>query len=135
MFRFKPDELKNSDMFDNVLCLDSLPDMMKALICLVWSWLLHSTANCSSLPIGRYSQASDRIYLLILPRQVRQAQLQDPYPDKPRITFRDDGTFKITVFSDMHWGENPWDVWGPQQDANSTILMNKVLGSEKPDFV
>ncbi|KAE9398773.1 Metallo-dependent phosphatase, partial [Gymnopus androsaceus JB14] len=91
--------------------------MMKALICLVLSWLLHSTANCSSLPI------------------VRRAQLQDPYPNKPRITFCDDRTFKITVFSDMHWGENPWDAWGPQQDANSTILMNKVLGSEKPDFV
>ncbi|KAJ3761146.1 Metallo-dependent phosphatase-like protein [Lentinula raphanica] len=61
--------------------------------------------------------------------------LTNPYPDKPHITFRSDGTFKITVFSDMHWGENPWDAWGPEQDANSTRLMEKVLPSEKPDFV
>ena len=59
----------------------------------------------------------------------------DPYPTKPRITFRADGTFKITVFSDLHYGENPWDAWGPQQDANSTELMRIVLADEKPDYV
>jgi len=59
----------------------------------------------------------------------------DPYPNKPRITFKNDGTFKITVFSDLHFGENPWDDWGPIQDINSTTLMNEVLASEKPDFV
>ena len=59
----------------------------------------------------------------------------NPYPDKPRLTFKEDGTFKITVFSDLHYGENPWDAWGPQQDVNSTILMNTVLTSEKPDYV
>ncbi|KAI0659004.1 Metallo-dependent phosphatase [Cubamyces menziesii] len=59
----------------------------------------------------------------------------DPYPFKPRLTFRPDGTFKITVFSDLHYGENPWDTWGPQQDANSTQLMNTVLEDEKPDYV
>ncbi|KAJ3552484.1 hypothetical protein NM688_g4128 [Phlebia brevispora] len=46
-----------------------------------------------------------------------------------------DGTFKITVFSDLHYGENAWDAWGPQQDVNSTRLMNIVLDDEKPDFV
>lgn len=59
----------------------------------------------------------------------------NPYPTKPRLTFRSNGTFKITVFSDLHYGENAWDVWGPQQDVNSTRLMNTVLDSEKPDFV
>ncbi|KDQ60405.1 hypothetical protein JAAARDRAFT_605439 [Jaapia argillacea MUCL 33604] len=59
----------------------------------------------------------------------------DPYPTKPRITFRADGTFKVTVFSDLHYGENPWDAWGPQQDVNSTALMKKVLADEKPDYV
>ena len=59
----------------------------------------------------------------------------NPYPDKPRLTFKEDGTFNITVFSDLHYGENPWDAWGPQQDVNSTILMNTVLTSEKPDYV
>ena len=59
----------------------------------------------------------------------------DPYFGKPRITFRSDGTFKITVFSDLHFGENAWDTWGPQQDVNSTILMNEVLSTDKPDYV
>lgn len=45
------------------------------------------------------------------------------------------GTFKICVFSDLHYGENPWDVWGPEQDKNSSILMKKVLEDEKPDYV
>lgn len=63
------------------------------------------------------------------------AQLLDPYPGKPRVTFKADGTFKITVFSDLHFGENPWDVWGPQQDVNSTRLMRIVLADEKPDYV
>jgi len=58
-----------------------------------------------------------------------------PYPGKPKLVFRPDGTFKLTVFSDLHFGENPWDSWGPQQDVNSTILMNLVLGDEKPDYV
>ncbi|KAF8805826.1 Metallo-dependent phosphatase [Phlegmacium glaucopus] len=59
----------------------------------------------------------------------------DPYPGKARLTFKPDGTFKLTVFSDLHFGENPWDVWGPQQDVNSTALMRTVLGDEKPDYV
>jgi hypothetical protein len=60
----------------------------------------------------------------------------DPYPalGKPRLTFKPDGTFKITVFSDLHFGENPWDDWGPQQDVNSLKLMNKILPDEKPDY-
>ncbi|KAG1883432.1 Metallo-dependent phosphatase-like protein [Suillus subluteus] len=59
----------------------------------------------------------------------------NPYPDKPRITFSSSGTFKLTVFSDLHYGENPWDDWGPQQDVNSTRLMRGVLAAEKPDYV
>ncbi|KAF9041456.1 Metallo-dependent phosphatase-like protein [Panaeolus papilionaceus] len=58
----------------------------------------------------------------------------NPYPTKPRLTFKRDGSFKITVFSDLHFGENPWDVWGPQQDKNSLALMRKVLADEKPDY-
>jgi len=59
----------------------------------------------------------------------------NPYPHKPRLTFKRDGTFKLTVFSDLHFGENPECVWGPEQDKNSTILMKTVLASEKPDYV
>src|SRR5262245_13062395 len=28
-----------------------------------------------------------------------------PYPTKRRLTFRPDGTFKLTIFSDLHYGE------------------------------
>ena len=59
----------------------------------------------------------------------------DPYPSKPRLTFKPDGTFKLTVFSDLHFGENPWDDWGPKQDVNSLGLMDTVLADEKPDYV
>ncbi|KAG6902121.1 hypothetical protein C0995_004067 [Termitomyces sp. Mi166 len=59
----------------------------------------------------------------------------NPYPAKPRVAFRPDGTFKLTIFSDLHYGENPWDAWGPEQDFNSTRLMNTVLDDEKPDYV
>ncbi|KAG2340703.1 Metallo-dependent phosphatase [Suillus weaverae] len=59
----------------------------------------------------------------------------NPYPDKPRLTFGPSGTFKLTIFSDLHYGENPWDDWGPQQDVNSARLMRGVLAAEKPDYV
>ncbi|KAJ3564637.1 hypothetical protein NP233_g8164 [Leucocoprinus birnbaumii] len=66
--------------------------------------------------------------------QASQSANLDPYPDKPRIVFRKDGTLKITVFSDLHFGENPWDWWGPEHDLNSTKLMKRVLKDEKPDY-
>jgi len=59
----------------------------------------------------------------------------NPYPDKPRLTFKLGGTFKLTVFSDLHFGENPWDDWGPKQDVKSLALMDTVLADEKPDYV
>ena len=58
----------------------------------------------------------------------------NPYPNKPRLTFKADGTFKLTVFSDLHFGENPWEDWGPEHDRNSVSLIKKVLADEKPDY-
>ncbi|KAF9041448.1 Metallo-dependent phosphatase [Panaeolus papilionaceus] len=65
--------------------------------------------------------------------QPRQENL-NPYPNKPRLVFKPDGTFKVTVFSDLHFGENPWDWWGPEHDASSIKLMQTVLADEKPDY-
>lgn len=59
----------------------------------------------------------------------------NPYPDKPRITFKQDGTFKLMIFADIHYGENPWDTWGPQQDVDTSLLMGIALTIEKPDYV
>ena len=39
------------------------------------------------------------------------------------------------VFSDLHYGENAWDDWGPEQDRNSTRVMRRVLKDEQPDYV
>ena len=32
--------------------------------------------------------------------------------------------------ADLHFGENPWDVWGPEQDKNSIAL----VGLSPPNF-
>lgn len=59
----------------------------------------------------------------------------EPYPDKPRISFNEDGFFKLTIFSDVHFGENPWDSWGPEQDIKTNALMETLLKIETPDYV
>lgn len=59
----------------------------------------------------------------------------NPYPEKPRISFRADGSFKVTIFSDIHFGENPWDPWGPEQDVKTNLLMTTLLDIEQPDYV
>ncbi|KAF3769936.1 hypothetical protein M406DRAFT_35292 [Cryphonectria parasitica EP155] len=51
------------------------------------------------------------------------------------LKFRDDGTFQIAVFEDLHFGENAWDSWGPQQDINSVRVMNTILDTEDPDLI
>ena len=58
----------------------------------------------------------------------------DPYPGKPRVVFKPDGTFKLTVFSDLHFGENPWEDWGPAHDKSSVGLITSILADEKPGF-
>ncbi|KAF9525232.1 Metallo-dependent phosphatase-like protein [Crepidotus variabilis] len=58
----------------------------------------------------------------------------NPYPAKPRISFKSNNTFKLTVFSDLHFGENPWEDWGPAHDKSSVALMARILADEKPDF-
>ncbi|KAG5651509.1 hypothetical protein H0H81_008374 [Sphagnurus paluster] len=52
----------------------------------------------------------------------------EPYEGRRRITFKQDGTFKLTVFSDLHFGENPGDSTGPEKDANSTRVIRTILG-------
>lgn len=59
----------------------------------------------------------------------------NPYPSKPRITYREDKTFKIVVFSDVHYGEAENLDWGPLQDVHSDRVMRLALEGEKPDFV
>ncbi|PSS03738.1 Metallo-dependent phosphatase-like protein [Coniella lustricola] len=51
------------------------------------------------------------------------------------LRFRDDGTFQISVFEDLHFGENAWDAWGPLQDIQTTRVMNAILDIETPDLI
>ncbi|XP_027176267.1 probable inactive purple acid phosphatase 16 [Coffea eugenioides] len=44
-------------------------------------------------------------------------------------------TFKIAIFADLHFGEDAWTDWGPQQDVNSIRVLSNVLDLEHPDFV
>lgn len=43
----------------------------------------------------------------------------NPYPDGRRLTFNKDGTFKVVLFTDLHYGErdggNVWAEWGVEQ--------------------
>ena len=41
-------------------------------------------------------------------------------------------TFKIALFADLHFGEDAWIGWGPQQDLNSLTVMSTVLDEENP---
>ena len=51
------------------------------------------------------------------------------------LRFSRDGTFQISIFEDLHFGENAWEQWGPQQDIKSTVVMNAVLDAESPQLV
>ncbi|KAG6002261.1 hypothetical protein E4U54_000919 [Claviceps lovelessii] len=84
------------------------------------------------------------LVLSVLTRESTQSptklRLQDPehYHRGSRsqpLTFGDDGTFQISIFEDLHFGENAWDSWGPQQDINSAKVMNRVLDAESPNLV
>ncbi|KAF2098994.1 Metallo-dependent phosphatase [Rhizodiscina lignyota] len=58
---------------------------------------------------------------------------------KPRLAFQPDGTFHLSIFEDLHYGEgedNPPSLgWGPISDIKSTRVMNTILDSEEPDYV
>ncbi|KAK1034692.1 hypothetical protein LTR33_016562, partial [Friedmanniomyces endolithicus] len=53
----------------------------------------------------------------------------------PPLRFTSNGTFQISVFEDLHFGENAWDTWGPQQDINTVKVMNQVLDAETQQLV
>jgi hypothetical protein len=51
------------------------------------------------------------------------------------LRLRQDGSFKIVQFADIHFGEGEDVWWGPAQDTNSTRVMRAVLRAERPDLV
>ncbi|KAJ5475199.1 hypothetical protein N7539_008265 [Penicillium diatomitis] len=57
--------------------------------------------------------------------------------DKPveSLRFSEDGIFHISILEDLHFGENAWDSWGPEQDVNTVTVINRVLDKESPNLV
>lgn len=53
---------------------------------------------------------------------------------KADLNLADDSTFHISVFSDLHYGENE-STFGIPADKNSAALMRQVLSQEQPNFV
>ncbi|KKK20701.1 hypothetical protein P175DRAFT_0469209 [Aspergillus ochraceoroseus IBT 24754] len=51
------------------------------------------------------------------------------------LKFSENGTFQISIFEDLHFGENAWDTWGPEQDRKSVTVINEILNKESPDLV
>ena len=60
---------------------------------------------------------------------------------KPPLKFRKTrhmeniSIFKILQLADLHFGENQWMDWGPQQDQKSIEAIQYFLQAEKPDLV
>jgi hypothetical protein len=51
----------------------------------------------------------------------------------PALTLRQDNTFTIALFPDLHYGEEE-DSWGIDQDVNSTRATSAILSHERPDL-
>ena len=48
--------------------------------------------------------------------------------EKPTLRFRDDGTFKIVQFTDLHYGN-------PRHTLGNQAIQRAILEAEKPDLV
>jgi predicted MPP superfamily phosphohydrolase len=62
----------------------------------------------------------------------------EEHTGKPTLRFRkvNDGyKFKIVQFADIHLGEAPESLWGPEQDKKTWSLIDSVLKKEKPDLI
>ncbi|PYI27716.1 Metallo-dependent phosphatase [Aspergillus indologenus CBS 114.80] len=52
-----------------------------------------------------------------------------------RLQFTSEGTFQLSIFEDLHYGEAEDTTWGPIQDVESTAVINTILDNESPDLV
>ncbi|RAH75708.1 metallophosphoesterase family protein [Aspergillus aculeatinus CBS 121060] len=52
-----------------------------------------------------------------------------------RLQFNSNGTFQLSIFEDLHYGEAEDTTWGPIQDVESTAVINTILDNESPDLV
>ncbi|KAH0592905.1 hypothetical protein MHUMG1_09358 [Metarhizium humberi] len=52
----------------------------------------------------------------------------------PPLKFNDNGTFQMSIFSDMHFGQSESST-GPAQDRNTVRVIGDVLDFDRPDLV
>ncbi|KAF2268384.1 Metallo-dependent phosphatase [Lojkania enalia] len=50
------------------------------------------------------------------------------------LRFGLDGTFKISVFEDLHFGEAENTLWGPEQDRKTVKVLNTLLDNDRPNL-
>ncbi|KAI0515077.1 Metallo-dependent phosphatase-like protein [Xylaria bambusicola] len=55
--------------------------------------------------------------------------------DRRALRFLEDGTFQITVFSDLHFAEDEDTIQGPMQDKRTAEVVKKVLERENSQLV
>ncbi|KEF57779.1 uncharacterized protein A1O9_05699 [Exophiala aquamarina CBS 119918] len=56
-------------------------------------------------------------------------------PPPRELQFSPSATLKISVFSDLHFGEAESTDWGPEQDSRTLRVMASMLDTEVPDLV
>lgn len=106
----------------------------------------HSVVLCSLVLFAFLMSYS--LFSVLLSLQPSSKQKLPPSPphedllgDRPRLELRNSKTFKLAIFSDLHFGEDEHTLWGPEQDVNSTRVMRAVLDAEStppsslPDLV
>lgn len=77
-----------------------------------------------------------RILLLLTAASKAAPTLTIPSPDSQHhLQLTSNGTFQISVFEDLHFGEAEDTDWGPQQDINTTRVMNAILSHETQQLV
>jgi hypothetical protein len=77
---------------------------------------------------------ADRLQAYDPPLSLLKTALQpEQKPEEIKsLRVREGAPFKIALFADLHFGENAWTDWGPQQDVNSIKVMSSVLDDESP---
>src|SRR5689334_22809065 len=95
---------------------------------------------CLSFLVKAIVSLSTMLFPTLLSRWLTTISLFSPRADdwhatrKPALQLNLENSFHISIFSDLHYGEEE-NGWGIDQDVNSTRVMNNVLSREKPNFV
>jgi hypothetical protein len=71
----------------------------------------------------------------LLPKYKSQSSSKSSLDVSNRMVLPSDGTFRITVFEDLHFGEAEDLGWGPAADVKTIAVMNKILDMENQQLV